>query len=320
MTDVILTSDQLVLGIDGGGSKTLAWLASCEAGNTSVEPLGRGLAGPSNPRSAGFDTAFLNIDAAIESAFADAACPRGTVSAICLCLAGAGRLEEQQRIAAWVASRGIAAQVRVTSDAEPILAAASPDLCGIALISGTGSFAWGRNAAGVTSRSGGWGYLIGDEGSGYAIAIDGLRAAAQGAEDRGPATSLVGAFCERLDAAVSSELVTRLYREEMTREHIAALADVVFQEAPRDEVARCIIESAASDLEIMVSTLGQRLALDANGYTLALAGGVLLNQSLLRDYLLAYLRHSEIAPQTIELVPEPVRGAVLLARSLERGP
>ena len=316
-----LRHDQLVLGIDGGGSKTLAWLASRESDGSPVEPIGRGLAGPSNPRAVGFDSAFLNIEAAIESAFADAACPRGTVSAICLCLAGAGRLEEQQRIAAWATSRGIATRVRVTSDAEPILAAAAPDLLGIALISGTGSLAWGRNAEGLTARCGGWGYLMGDEGSGYAIAIDGLRAAVMAVDGRGHETSLVSAFCNRLSVNNPSELVTHLYRPEMTREHIAAMAAVVFQEADteHDEVATRIIDSAASDLGLMVSTLVRHLSLKAGRYTLALSGGVLLNQPSMRDRLLEFLRQSEVAPQTVKLVPDPVLGAALLARSLEQG-
>lgn len=313
------THDQLVLGIDGGGSKTLAWLASRESDGSPIEPLGRGLAGPSNPRAVGFDAAFFNIEAAIESAFADAARPRGTVSAICLCLAGAGRLEEQQRIAAWATSRGIATRVRVISDAEPILAAAAPDLCGIALISGTGSLAWGRNAEGLTARCGGWGYLFGDEGSGYAIALDGLQAAVMAVDGRGRETSLVSAFCKRLSANNPSELVTHLYRPEVTREHLAALAAVVFHEADteHDDVATSIIDSAVSDLGLMVSTLVRRLSLKAGGYTLAQSGGVLLNQPSVRARLLEFLRQSEIAPKTVELVPEPVLGAVLLARSLE---
>jgi N-acetylmuramic acid 6-phosphate etherase len=307
--------DELVLGIDGGGSKTLAWLASRASSRlNAVAPVGRGLAGPSNPRAAGFDTAFQNIEAAIESAFADGAIPRGTVSAICLCLAGAGRLEEQQRITDWARSRGIAARVRVASDAEPILAAGTLNRCGIALISGTGSLAWGRNAAGVTARSGGWGYLLGDEGSGYAIALDGLCAAGQCVDERGPATSLVAAFCQRLGATVPQELMTRIYRPEMTREHLAALADVVFQEAPQDAVAREIIDAAALELADMVASLAKRLTLKADAYALAMSGGALLNQPQMRERVLMFLRMAEMSPKTVELVPDPVRGAVLLAQ------
>src|SRR5690242_19598821 len=97
----------LVLGIDGGGTKTAAWLAPLEQGNENVV-LGRGQAGPGNPRAAGYETAQANIEASIAAAFADAGMSRKTVIAACFGLAGAGRPAEQARIAAWAADRGIA--------------------------------------------------------------------------------------------------------------------------------------------------------------------------------------------------------------------
>ena len=160
--------------------------------------LGRGIAGPGNPRAAGFDVAQANIDAAIDAAFAAADLPRTTVAAACFGLAGAGRPDEQQRIAAWARQQRIAERIRVCGDAEPILAAASPENSGIVLIAGTGSLAWGRNQAGETARCGGWGYLLGDEGSGYAIALAGLHAAMRAADGRGPQTDLLAAFMDKL--------------------------------------------------------------------------------------------------------------------------
>ena len=112
----------LVIGVDGGGTKTVAWLAPLEDGG---DVLGRGQAGPGNPRAVGFETALANIDAAIDAAFAAAGLPRQTVTSACFGLAGAGRSSEQEHILAWAEQRGIAQRVRVTGDAEPILAAAS---------------------------------------------------------------------------------------------------------------------------------------------------------------------------------------------------
>src|SRR5205823_15045021 len=141
-----------------------AWLAPLDDDPNTIV-LGRGQAGSGNPRAAGFDAAQTNIASAIDAAFADAKLPLTTAAAACFGLAGAGREIEQQRIASWAEKHGIAQNVRVTGDAEPILAAASPENCGVALICGTGSLAWGRNRAGVIARAGGWGYLLGDEGS-----------------------------------------------------------------------------------------------------------------------------------------------------------
>lgn len=302
---------ELVIGVDGGGTKTVAWLALQSADHAV---LGRGQAGPSNPRAVGFEVAQSNIDAAIDAAFADARLPRGSVASACLCLAGAGRFEEQARLTEWSRQRGLATITRVTGDAEPILAAASPENWGIALISGTGSFAWGRNREGQTGRSGGWGYLLGDEGSAYAIAIAGLRAAARAADERSAPTDLLPAFCERLQCPSAADLISRIYSPAMTRERIAELADVVFAVSARDGVGKEIISAAAGELATLVSTLASRLRLPVGQYPLALAGGVLCGQPVFRELIAARLTHLNAAAGPITLVTEPVLGAVALSR------
>lgn len=295
--------DPLVIGVDGGGTKTVAWLAQGEA------VLGRGSAGPGNPRAAGFEVAQANIAAAIAAAFADAKLPRQTAAAACFGLAGAGRAAEQEQIATWVVGCGIAAQVKVTGDAEPILAAASPDNVGVVLICGTGSLAWGRNAEGETARCGGWGYLLGDEGSGYAIALAGLRAAMRAADGRGPPTDLLASFQTALEAKSPAELIGNVYGPEMSRERLAGLASVVFERHGTDAVAEQIVAAAASELVEMVATVARRLGLPA-GFTLALAGGVLLHQQPFAEQVAReYSDHWKI-------VEEPVQGAVALARKM----
>lgn len=306
---------ELVLGVDGGGSKTVAWLAPHKEKNAG-EILGRGYAGTGNPRAAGFEVALRNIDAAIAAAFKNAGLTRETAAAACLGLAGAGRATEQERISAWAKKLGIARAVQVTGDAEPILAAASPGNSGIALICGTGSFAWGRNAAGETARAGGWGYLFGDEGSAYAVALDGLRAAARAADERGAPTILVDKFQHALNATTPQEIVERVYHPDMTRAAIAALAPLVFEAAETDAVARQISDSAAAELVTMVAVLLKRLQLTPGVYALALTGGVLLNQSHFREQFVAGLRRAAVEPDGIALVEEPVRGAIAIARGL----
>jgi N-acetylglucosamine kinase-like BadF-type ATPase len=302
-----------IIGVDGGGTKTIAWLAPlCDATNSVV--LGRGQAGPGNPRAAGFETAQSNIGAAIEAAFADAKLPRTTAASACFGLAGAGRALEQERIAAWAKDIGIASRVQVTGDAEPILAAASPDNCGIALICGTGSLAWGRNSAGEVARCGGWGYLLGDEGSGYAIARSGLQAAVRAADGRGPLTSLLPLFQAQLEAATPQDLIDRIYSPQMTRERLAGLAHVVFDAALRDPAAKQIVVEAAFQLAEMVIVICRQLDLTGGRYPLALAGSVILSETLLGELVLERLKESSAAPSSAAFIAEPVRGAVALAR------
>src|SRR5439155_14297176 len=132
------SASDVIVGVDGGGTKTVAWLAPLNDPSNAVV-LGRGQTGPGNPRAAGFDMALANIGAAIDAAFGDAGLPPTTAAAACFSLAGAGREVEQQRIVAWAIEHKIARAVRVTGDAEPILAAAASDNSGVAISCGTGS-------------------------------------------------------------------------------------------------------------------------------------------------------------------------------------
>src|SRR5262249_21968749 len=156
--------------------------------------------------------------------------PAAAVAA-CFGVAGAGRPAEQERIARWAEDRAIARRVCVVGDAEPILAAATPDNCGVALICGTGSLAWGRNALGQTARSGGWGYLIGDEGSGYAIARAAVAAAMRAADGRGQPTAILELLLKKFGVASPPELVERIYAPEFKREQLATLCTLVFDAA-----------------------------------------------------------------------------------------
>lgn len=311
---------ELVIGVDGGGTKTQAFIAPLEDPSNTVV-LGRGAAGPGNPRAAGFDVAQANIAAAIEAALWDAKLPRSTAAAACFCLAGAGREVEQERIAGWAKQQQIAGAVRVTGDAEPILAAASPDNVGIALICGTGSLAWGCNQQGQTARSGGWGYLLGDEGSGYAIALAGLRAAARAADKRDEPTGLLGAFMQKLGADSPQDLVAKVYSPEMTREGLAELASVVFDLRTTDATAERIVQVAANELAQMVATVAAQLRLPSQNYALAMAGGVLLYQLNYVDRVIAALENQprQAIPNHWVTVDQPVRGAVALARRLADG-
>ncbi|MEZ6062473.1 MAG: BadF/BadG/BcrA/BcrD ATPase family protein [Planctomycetaceae bacterium] len=268
---------------------------------------------PETRAAVGFEAAESNIAAAIAAAFADARVTRGPVAAACIGAAGAGRSTEQQRLHSWAESSGVAEAVSITSDVELILAAASPDRVGIALVSGTGSLAFGRNSSGRTARAGGWGHFFGDEGSGYAIAIAGLRAAAQAADKRGPSTDLLPRLQDRLQTTTPMQLVERIHSDSMRLADIAALAEVVFAASESDEVARRIVVEAADALSTMVRTLVRELDFTAEPFSLALAGGVLVRQDRFRRYVTSRCGATD---DHVTIVSDPVTGAVAIARSL----
>ena len=310
-----MQADQLVLGIDGGGTKTVAWLAlRDERDGQSV--VGRGVAGPANPQAVGFDQATENLDQAIASAFDDAGVPCGRLAAAVVALAGSDRDENREVLHRWADERRLAASFRVVNDALPVLAAGSPDGWGVALISGTGSLAFGQNPEGRVARAGGWGYLFGDEGSGYAVALAGLRAAAKSADGRIGKTDLIEILLKRLQIDDPKQLIPAVYRIADNRARIASLADVVTEAADNgDRVAQQILDSAAGELAAMVAAVARNLGL-ADTFPLALAGGLLLANRNLASRLKTHLESLGLAPNPITSVADPVLGAVKLALRL----
>jgi N-acetylmuramic acid 6-phosphate etherase len=306
----------LVIGIDGGGSKTVAWVA--ERSNTDGRIIGRGSAGASNPQAVGFDIAGEAIAAAVVAAFADADLPPGQVGALCAALSGADRPQDREALVAWARRRNIAERIEFTNDAEPLIAAGTPDGWGIALICGTGSFCFGRAQDGRTVRCGGWGYLFGDEGSGYAIALAGLRAASRAADGRGPATKLLDRILRHLGLDEAPQLVREVYsRLAVDRPRLAQLAEVVFAAADTgDAVARELVASAARELAELIATVARQLGIDNTEFALALAGGVLLNWPRLADQVRTLLAAEGLRVSHVKAVADPVLGAVVMARRL----
>ena len=167
-----MNEPRCLMGIDGGGSKTAALLAD-ETGRV----LGRGAAGASNFQIVGHEAAQAAIVAAMAAATAAAGmAPQPPLSALCIGLSGVDRPGERVSFQQWAAALYPAARVLIANDAELVLAAGTPQGWGLALICGTGAIVYGRSLAGQTARADGWGHLLGDEGSGYAIGLAALRA------------------------------------------------------------------------------------------------------------------------------------------------
>ncbi len=309
-----MRSDSLILGIDGGGTKTIAWLAAYAVGE---EPrvIGRGTAGPSNVQVVGVDSAIKNLNDAVAAAFARAGIASAAVAAAVVALAGSDRHESRQELERWAVDRHLARRLRVVHDALPVLAAGSPDGWGVALVCGTGSFCFGQSRDGRCTRAGGWGYLFGDEGSGYAIAVAGLRAAAKAEDGRGPATELLPAFLKRFSLNKSAELIPAVYRMADDPTAIASLAEVVTATAAKqDAVAEQIVIDAASELAAMVAAVARELDFASESFPLVLSGGVLLGFEGLRNRLQARLGSLQLRPSPLACVREPVAGAIKLAQ------
>jgi N-acetylmuramic acid 6-phosphate etherase len=306
----------LVLGIDGGGTKTTAIVAA-RGTDGSLVAIGRGGGGPANPRSSGWDVARQNLDRAMDEAFAAAGRPRAPVAALCLALAGSGHASVRDQAYQWCGERKLARVWQVVHDAQIVLRAGTPDGMGVALISGTGSLAYGQTPDGRSARAGGWGYLLGDEGSGYAIGLAALRAIVRAADQRGPATGLTAALLGQLELRSPGELIPRLYGDPEVRRSVASLAPSVLAVAGAgDSVAQRIVEHAAGELCDLVGAVTGSLACTDGSYRLALAGGLLEHHAALRAAVLRHLAERRSIPLASAVVADPVWGAVLMAGDL----
>ncbi len=310
--------ERLVIGVDGGGSKTLAWIARLPEGASepgTLTPIGAGEAGGSNPNSLGWAAALANIELSVTRAFRAAGLTKQPAAAICLGIAGAGRDSEQLRLRNWVDQRRLADRIHVTHDVAPLLSAPGLDGHGIALVAGTGSLAYGGTPDGRTARSGGFGYLLGDEGSGYRVALEGLRAALRAVDGRGPQTELTRGFQDRLEVSTTAQFIHRFYEQAEDRTWIASMAGVVLDAAETgDEVANALVQTTIEDLATMVATVGVQLLGSApSGYPLALAGGLIVHSPFLRAGVLQRLEQAEMPPSKVVVVTSPVSGALQLA-------
>jgi N-acetylmuramic acid 6-phosphate etherase len=314
----------LVLGIDGGGSKCAAVLARlAAAGAGSIEIVGRGRGGPANPRVAGHEVARASILAAIAQAFADAGRPPQPVAAACLGLAGVGLPEDRDAVLAWATQAGLADRVVVVPDGLLPFADAAAEPWGVVLISGTGSLAlsWPRgaalSAATVADRCGGWGPLLGDEGSGHAIGLAALKAAMRAADGRGPATILQAAILKRFAVARAPDLVASVHGPGVGRREIADAAREVLAAADvGDPVAAAILASAAGELAAHVRTLADRNAFEAGVYPLRLTGGLLAGSATLRRLVVESLVATGHEPGSVTVVSDPAAAAARFAAAV----
>lgn len=303
----------LLLAIDGGGTKTDCRLAVFDG---QLQMLGKGLSGPSNLRALGPQQALANLDAAVAAAFASAGLERCTATAACLALAGADRTSEQMQILEWAGAARLAGQLRIVNDAVPLLYADAGSGVGVALIAGTGSLAWGCNADGRTARAGGWGFLLGDEGSAYALGNAALRAVLMQSDGRGPQTLLTELISAQLDLPRPAAIVERVYGAVVPRQVIAELAPLVFDAAQRaDAIAAEILHNASQQLADMATAVAHSLNLP-NPLHLACTGGVLLNHPDYRDAVTNSITARTGHSPEVSCVPEPVLGALQLAQKL----
>jgi N-acetylglucosamine kinase-like BadF-type ATPase len=295
-----------VLGLDAGGTKTVCLLAD-ESGAVLSEARAPG----ANLQAVG----ELEVEKILHQVMDEAIGDRAVLpQAICLGIAGVDREADQSIIRAIMRRIGYKARAVIVNDALVALVAGAGRDPGIVIIAGTGSIAYGANADGRAARAGGWGYVLGDEGSGYWMGRRALRAVVRQADARGEETLLTGRLLQHFGIAKPQDLVQIVYYRNLRPPAIAALATHVSQAAAEgDAVAREILSKGADELVGIAGSVMMRLRLREDAFTFVLAGGIFQAVPWLRDELKERL--TALAPRShVErLAVEPAMGAVQLA-------
>lgn len=293
-----------VIGIDAGGTKTTGILA-----DDSGAVIREARAGGANLRAHG----ELGVEKSLYQVI-DALDAPAPVDALCLGIAGVGGDVERGLVKDLLRRLGIRRAVRIVNDAVVALVAGAPEGVGVVLISGTGSIAWGVDATGKCARSGGWGYLLGDEGSAFWLGHAAVRQGIRAADGRGPATSLYDRIRDRLGVAGTPDLVDWFYDQELSRPRVAELARIVEEAAnDGDLTAEELLDQAAGHLVRAARAVIQQLDFPAE-FPLVLAGGAFRACPSLVARIEARLHLPAARVARLEI--EPAMGAVRLAIDL----
>jgi N-acetylglucosamine kinase-like BadF-type ATPase len=301
-----------VLGIDAGGTKTVCLLAD-DAGTILATARGPG----ANLQAQGELEVEKVLHEVMENALAD---QRVRPAAICLGIAGVDRPDDAAVMRGIMRRIGYKTPTLIVNDALVALTAGAGDGPGIVVISGTGSICYGRNERGLAARSGGWGYVLGDEGSGYWIGRLALAAVMRQSDGRGPATALTDRVLDHFGVRAPSDLVHEVHARDPRRHRVAALGEAV--QAAIDEgdaVAREIVEQAAGELVIAAASVAERLEMRGVVFPFVLVGGVFRVLPMLRDRVLQRLPDIVPRSQPVLLASEPAVGAVALALAEAQG-
>jgi N-acetylglucosamine kinase-like BadF-type ATPase len=308
-----------VLGIDAGGSKTVALLADASAGI-----VGEGRAGGANLQTDGELEVEKTLHAVIDEATRG---HRIVPAAVCLGIAGVDRPRDADVIRGIMIRLGFRANAVIVNDALIALVAGAGTNPGVVVISGTGSIAYGVNHRGVAARAGGWGPTLGDEGSGYWIGKRALEAIARDVDGRGPPTSLTPLVLAHFSLSRPEALVSEIYHHPQGRRAVAALGPLVDRaRADGDMVAGEIMVAASGELGLAAASVIARLEMRGERFPILLSGGMLkagAGKPETGSWLAAEVarRMAEVAPrgEVRSLIDEPATGAVRLALAEANG-
>lgn len=294
------------IGIDGGGSRTTAWIA-----DDRHRILAKATAGPSNPVKVGLDVAQRNLLEVANQTRQEAGLEkRHQFAALCAGIAGISRPATYRQMLRSLKQSIPSRRYMLTHDAAVALEAALGEKPGVVVIAGTGSIAFGRDAEGRILRCGGWGSVFGDLGSGYDIARKAVSAALAALDGCGPQTRLSKDICRALKIREIADVVTL----NLSPDQLAALLPMILRAARSgDRAALRLCRDAGRDLGELAAFLLARIGVSPAHRRVVCSGGVFRASPEIRRSFARQV-HSVSPGASIRLLHRsPVEGALRLA-------
>lgn len=299
---------EYVAGLDGGGTKTA--VAVCDLQGNLLERFTEGAVNFNGASAESVGESFSRIFAELERT-------RGLENcrAVCLGAAGAGNPGIRGKLEKQIRSCGFRGPLLVTGDHRTALYGALGDSAGLILIAGTGSICCGRNDAGEERRSGGYGYLFDDAGSGYFIGRQILSAAAHADDGRSGPTALTELLFEALHADGMDDVIRSVYGDKTGKREIAALAPLLTRACGLgDAAALKIADRCGDELFRLAVPVVEKLGLREE--TAAFAGSILRKDPCVRGALSGRLRKAYPALSQIDPLNDAAFGAARIALAL----
>ena len=301
------------IGIDGGGTKTHLKAISAER-----RLLGEAFGGASNLAATPEKDVENNLTVLLQNFLQQAELSPAECGGLCLGTAGAGSKSVRERLERILRTIAPTDKILVTDDALPALYGGTLSGYGVILISGTGSICLARSEK-KTARTGGWGHILGDEGSGYAISISMLNAVMRAFDGRGPETRLTPLVLRHLNLPSPELIIDSVYHTGKGKSDLASLAflcDIAYDNG--DSIAKKIIEHAAEALSAMALAAEARADFQCGNKAIpcVYAGGTLCGSAPLRTELEGCLFRSGTRLRLCECREDAAFGCALIASSI----
>jgi N-acetylglucosamine kinase-like BadF-type ATPase len=301
-----------LIGFDCGATKTDCALADIN-GNILYTTTG----GAANYLVTGADGTSKIILSLLNDCLKKFNTDYSEIEKIVIGAAGAGRKEDVEKLESSLHQIFFADGIKIksltiVSDAQIALHGAFPNEAGCILIAGTGSIIYGKDEKGNIYRTGGFGRLLGDEGSGFSIGRKGLQAAAKYFDGRGDETLIVKLIQEKYSIKSADELIAKVYKENFD---IASIAEVVIIAAKNDDqIAHHILLEESEELVHHINTMMKKM--NAIDLCASFSGSLISNNNIYSDMLRDKIKTSLPSVKIVSPKHSPIEGAILLAKEM----